>query len=216
MTTITLENTGKRYGRDWIFRKINYQFSQGKSYALLGPNGSGKSTLLQLIAGNQSPTEGAVKFYRNNQIIETEDAFRHISLCAPYMQLIEEFTLMEQLRFHFSFKTGMSGMTGIERMSGKTGIERICGILGLERHADKQIRHFSSGMKQRVKLCLAVLSEVPVVLLDEPATNLDEAGVKWYKDLLKNYLNDRLLIISSNRLEEYEMCGERILVEEYK
>lgn len=216
MTTITLENTGKRYGRDWIFRKINYQFSQGKSYALLGPNGSGKSTLLQLIAGNQSPTEGAVKFYRNNQIIETEDVFRHISLCAPYMQLIEEFTLMEQLRFHFSFKTGMSGMTGIERMSGKTGIERICGILGLERHADKQIRHFSSGMKQRVKLCLAVLSEVPVVLLDEPATNLDEAGVKWYKDLLKNYLNDRLLIISSNRLEEYEMCGERILVEEYK
>ena len=213
MTTITLENTGKRYGRDWIFRKINYQFSQGKSYALLGPNGSGKSTLLQLIAGNQSPTEGAVKFYRNNQIIETEDVFRHISICAPYMQLIEEFTLMEQLRFHFSFKTGMSG---IERMSGKTGIERICGILGLERHADKQIRHFSSGMKQRVKLCLAVLSEVPVVLLDEPATNLDEAGVKWYKDLLKNYLNDRLLIISSNRLEEYEMCGERILVEEYK
>ncbi len=163
MTTITLDNIGKRFGRDWIFRKINYQFISGKNYAVLGPNGSGKSTLLQLIACNQSPTEGAVRFSSNAANINADDIFRYISICAPYLQLIEEFTLSEQLRFHFSFKKSMDGMKENE----------IIELLGFQQHARKQIRHFSSGMKQRVKIALTVLSDTAVILLDEPATNLD-------------------------------------------
>lgn len=206
MTTITLDNIGKRYGRDWIFRKVNYHFTQGKSYAILGPNGSGKSTLMQLIAYNQSPSEGLVKFSDNNKSIEADDVFQHISICAPYLQLIEEFTLAEQLRFHFSFKKAIDGISDNEIMA----------LLGLQKHEHKQIRHFSSGMKQRVKLATSVFSDVPVVLLDEPATNLDAQGVAWYQELLEKYQKGRILIISSNRLEEYEMCGEKMNISEFR
>jgi len=131
---------------------------------------------------------------------------RHITLCAPYMQLIEEFTLAEQLQFHFSFKKAVQQLS----------VQQIIALLGMEQHAQKEIRYYSSGMKQRVKLCLALLTDASVLLLDEPATNLDEAGILWYRQLVRDYLNERLLIISSNRMEEYEMCGERILLSEYK
>lgn len=206
MITITLDNTGKRFGSDWVFRRVNFQFSAGKAYAILGPNGSGKSTLLQLISGYQTPTEGTVRFSNGTETIDAEDIFNKISLCAPYMQLIEEFTLLEQLRFHFSFKKRMEGFTEAAFID----------LLGMQAHASKQMRHFSSGMKQRVKLCLAILSDVPAVLLDEPATNLDEQGVEWYKRLLENYISGRLLIISSNRNEEHEFCNERIQLADYK
>ncbi|MDZ4844060.1 MAG: ABC transporter ATP-binding protein [Chitinophagales bacterium] len=204
--TITLDSAGKRYNRDWVFRKLTYRFASGNAYALLGPNGSGKSTLLQIIACSQSPSEGSVQFSNDNTTIATEDVFRHITLCAPYMQLIEEFTLAEQLQFHFSFKKAVQQLS----------VQQIIALLGMEQHAQKEIRYYSSGMKQRVKLCLALLTDASVLLLDEPATNLDEAGILWYRQLVRDYLNERLLIISSNRMEEYEMCGERILLSEYK
>jgi len=204
--TITLDNIGKRFGRDWIFRKINYQFSSGKSYAILGPNGSGKSTLLQLLACNQSPTEGAVKFASEAESIPAEDVFQHISLCAPYLQLVEEFTLREHLRFHFSFKKAIDGIRESAMIK----------LLTMEQHADKELRHFSSGMKQRVKLCLSVLTDAAVLLLDEPATNLDEQGMKWYKQLLQDHLKGRLLIVSSNRSEEHDMCAEKIMLMHFK
>jgi len=206
MITITLENIGKRFSHEWIFRRVNLQFSSGKSYAVLGPNGSGKSTLLQLIANNQSPTEGKLTFSNGENIVSSDDVFSQISLCAPYMQLIEEFTLREQFHFHFSFKKALEGFDE----------DAIQEMLGLRQHLNKQIRYFSSGMKQRVKLCLSILSDVPVVLLDEPATNLDENGIEWYKALLKNHINGRLLIISSNRKEEYALCEEQILLTDYK
>ncbi|HXH19199.1 MAG TPA: ATP-binding cassette domain-containing protein [Chitinophagales bacterium] len=204
--TIILDNTGKRFGREWIFRKINYQFSSGKSYALLGPNGSGKSTLLQLLACHLSPTEGTVTYATGRQPLDADDVFRHISLCAPYMQLIEELTLDEQVAFHFNFKKPLNGISP----------DALIELLGLTEHADKQLRYFSSGMKQRVKFCLALMTDVPVLLLDEPATNLDENGVNWYKMLLSEYRKERLLIIASNRAEEHEMCGEKILLTDYK
>ncbi len=206
MITITLENIGKRFGNDWIFRRVSFQFVSGKAYAILGPNGSGKSTLLQLISGYQTPTEGTVTFSNGTKTIGEEDIYNKISLCAPYMQLIEEFTLLEQLRFHFSFKKMMDGFSEAA----------IVDLLGLQAHSSKQIRHFSSGMKQRVKLCLAILSDVPAVLLDEPATNLDEQGIEWYRSLMEKYLKGRLLIVSSNRDEEHGFCNERIQLADYK
>lgn len=204
--TITVDSIGKRYNRDWIFRKLSARFESGKSYALLGPNGSGKSTLLQVIAGNLSPTEGTISYTNEATPIETENVFQQISICAPYMQVIEEFSLAEQLRFHFSFKRAVNNLSVLQLIS----------LLGMEQHAHKEIRHFSSGMKQRVKLCLALLTNAPVILLDEPATNLDEAGITWYRQLMKDYVKERLLIISSNRMDEYEMCGERIELSTYK
>lgn len=204
--TITLDSVGKRFGREWILKGLSYEFSSGNAYAILGPNGSGKSTLMQILAGNHSPSMGAVRYIQNGKPVSTEKIFQYLGFCAPYLQLIEELTLNEQLDFHFKFKQPLH----------KLNTPAIIDLLGLAKDADKQLKNYSSGMKQRVKLALSLLVDVPLILLDEPATNLDEEGINWYKALLHNYLHGRLLIISSNRSEEYEMCNFRLDVLQYK
>jgi ABC-type multidrug transport system ATPase subunit len=203
---ISLQNTGKRFNREWIFRKFNYEFVQGKSYAITGPNGSGKSTLLQIIAGATLHSEGTIswQFAVDNLQLANEKVYENISIAAPYLDLIEEMTANEFLSFHLSFKT----LT-------KPFIE-ILSAVGLEKAADKQIRYYSSGMKQRLKLAQAFFSNTSVLLLDEPTTNLDEDGIAIYKKLWKENTVNRLVIVSSNDKVEYQECGEVIGIGEYK
>ncbi len=247
---ISLQNTGKRFNREWIFRKFNYQFLQGKSYAITGPNGSGKSTLLQIIAGATLHSEGEISWQKaegnmqlavsNTQLVpqiggskkqiktlsqqqtenkkqqttnkrETrnekrtnEQPYQQISIAAPYMELIEEMTANEFLTFHSSFKTLTKSFT------------EILTTVGLEKAAEKQIRYYSSGMKQRLKLAQAFFSNTSVLLLDEPTTNLDEDGIAIYKKLWKENTTNRLVIVSSNDKVEYEECEEVIGIGGYK
>src|SRR3954469_20390031 len=108
---ITLEHISKRFQRHWIFKDINYSFSGNQAIAILGPNGCGKSTLLRIIAGMQSPSLGGVSFYHNDAVLAANDAFTHISFCAPGMEIVEELTLKEFLDFHFSFKPTLPYLT---------------------------------------------------------------------------------------------------------
>ncbi len=203
---IIVENTGKRFNRDWIFRNINYQFQQGTSYSITGPNGSGKSTLLQLIAGSVHLSEGNIQYSKNNFQFPTEEVYKHISIAAPYLEVIEEMTAKEFLHFHQTFKPFISSLN----------INQIIKIAGLEKAADKQIRFYSSGMKQRIKLAQAIFSEVPVLLLDEPCTNFDEAGYHLYYHLIKTYCSEKLVIVSSNDKAEYNFCTQNLQITDYK
>jgi ABC-type multidrug transport system ATPase subunit len=203
---ITLIDAGKRFNRDWIFRHLSYEFHTGHSYAITGPNGSGKSTLLQVIGGAVGPSEGRVNYEKAADVVPPEDVYKYISLAAPYLELIEEMTLPEFLDFHSAFKPFISPLD--------TG--SIVSLLGLDGAKHKQIRNYSSGMKQRVKLAQSIFSDTPVVLLDEPCTNLDEDGVLLYQRLIKNHCIDRLVIVSSNDRQEYEFCTERINIVDYK
>jgi len=203
---IELTNLGKRYNREWIFRNLSFQFDINKHYAITGPNGSGKSTLLQIIAGSAMYTEGEITYHHLDKTIEPEKIFKKISFAAPYLDLVEEMTLYEFLSFHGKMKNW------IDLFDTK----KIVFLLDLEKSAHKQLRYFSSGMKQRVKLAQAIFSDVPVVLLDEPTTNLDEEGIQLYKTLIENYCENRLVIISSNDKEEYSFCGECIDMMNYK
>ena len=199
---ISLQNLGKRFNREWIFRHLDYQFISGRSYAITGPNGSGKSTLLQLISGASMVSEGTV-LYEN---IKSENIFKQVSIAAPYLQLVEEMTLHEFLNFHSGLKTWIPSVT----------TARIISIIELEKAEHKQIRYFSSGMKQRVNLAQAIFSNVPVVLLDEPTTNFDEEGILLYNSLINNFCKSRLLIISSNDKQEYDFCDEVLDMKSYK
>jgi ABC-type multidrug transport system ATPase subunit len=203
---ILLSDAGKRYNREWIFRHLNYEFNRGTAYAITGNNGSGKSTLLQVIAGAVQHNEGKVDFIIDGEIIEAEQHHRYLSMAAPYLELPEEMTLTELLQFHQSFKSFLSSVT----------IASIIDILGLTQAANKQLRYYSSGMKQRVKLAQAIFSDVPVVLLDEPTTNLDAEGIELYHRLITNYCLSRLVIVSSNDESEYSFCNERMSVINYK
>lgn len=203
---VTLHNVSKRFDREWILKKVNYEFVAGQSYAVLGPNGSGKSTLMQLIAGNLTATDGNIEYGGAHGTILVDDIYQYLGICAPYLQLIEEFTLREQLEFHLRFKNLIGGVKA----------DDLVQLLMLEKAADKEIRNYSSGMKQRVKLALSLLSDVPMILLDEPATNLDADGVAWYRKLVDDHLGDRLLIVSSNRPDEYDFCTHQLQITDFK
>lgn len=216
--TIYLSDAGKRYNRDWIFRHFNYQFISGTSYAITGPNGSGKSTLLQCLSGGLMLNEGFMKV--NNRYPETsgvsrdpetsgvadENIYKEVSICAPYLELIEEMTLVEFLAFHQTFKSYLPGVT----------IDFVVTTIDLEKARNKQIRFFSSGMKQRVKLAQCIFSNTPIVLLDEPCTNLDSAGIALYHSLIKQYCGERLVVVSSNDEVEYSFCREVLRMQEIK
>lgn len=206
---ILLTKVGKRYNRDWIFRHLDYEFSPGNSYAITGPNGSGKSTLLQVIAGALVHTEGKLSYYpaaKANGNFDSANAYQYLSIAAPYLELIEEMTLHEFLDFHRHFKPFLNQLSNAE----------IASSVGLKTSLNKQIRYFSSGMKQRTKLAQAILSETPVVLLDEPCTNLDEEGIALYHSLIAAYGRNRLLIVSSNDRQEYDFCEKRLSILDYK
>jgi len=204
---IVLTGIGKKFTSEWIFRGISTTFDPGEAVAVLGRNGSGKSTFLQLVAGNIHPTAGKITYFLHGMPVSDAGIFRHLSLAAPYQELIEEFTLEEMLRFHFSFKPLMTDYT----------IPGIVNLLAFSQWKSKPIRKYSSGMKQRVKLVCGILSDTPLLLLDEPTTNLDKAGIEWYLELTGRYRKDRTVIVCSN-VEEAEsgFCSKRIRIEDYK
>jgi ABC-type multidrug transport system ATPase subunit len=228
---ITLNNVGKRFNREWIFRRFTYQFQLGKKYAVTGANGSGKSTLLQVIAGSLTHNEGTVEISNgqwamgnmqqatgneqwaiNNmqslkeQQTTNENFYQQISIAAPYLELIEEMTAKEMLLFHAQFKP----------LSNVLSTEEMLQTVGLQNTINKQIRYYSSGMKQRLKLAQAFFSNTPILLLDEPTTNLDADGIALYHHLINNYTANKLVIISSNDKQEYDFCEEVIGIGGYK
>jgi len=225
MMNIQLTNAGKRFNRDWIFRHINYTFDQGRSYAITGPNGSGKSTLLQTIAGAIASSEGTVEYrirntedgIRNlkagiseeeaaNRKLQTENVFNHLAIVAPYLEVIEEMNATEFLHFHASFKPLLSTIS----------IPEMLEVVGLKAARQKQIRFYSSGMKQRIKLAQAIFSDVSILLLDEPCTNLDASGYNLYHNMVNAYCRNKLVIVSSNDENEYNFCEEKLNILNYK
>lgn len=203
---ISLENISKRFQKHWIFKDISYSFTKPGAYALLGANGSGKSTLLRIISGMQNPSKGKVVFSNAETVIEQNKTFPFISFTAPGQEIIEELTLTEFLQFHFSFKKPLPGFD----------INHIIKLTGLESNANKPIGDYSSGMKQRVKLAQAIFSDTPILLLDEPCTNLDQQGVEQYTNWIEQYGKGRIVIVASNDVREYFFCKETIAVEGYK
>ena len=145
---VSLTDAGKRFNRDWIFRHFTYTFEQGNSYAIIGPNGSGKSTLLQVLSGAMQLSEGSSQWSIVSGQLPNEQVYKNVSICAPYLEVVEEMTLKEFLQFHHHFKPLLSSLS----------ISSIISIIGLEDAMNKQIRYFSSGMKQRVKLAQAIFS----------------------------------------------------------
>jgi ABC-type multidrug transport system ATPase subunit len=205
---IQFQEVSKRYRYEWIIRNMNYQFKANESYAVIGNNGSGKSTLMQMISGYLSPSFGKLLFSKNDRILDVNEVYKDISFVAPYIELVEEFTLSEAIDFHKRFKPFSKEIEKINPLD----------FLQLPKTAlNKPIQYFSSGMKQRLKLGLAFMSESPVLLLDEPTITLDREGISWYRNMLENYaFNQRLLIIASNVLEDIEGCNKVLEMKDLK
>ncbi|MBM3177012.1 MAG: ATP-binding cassette domain-containing protein [Bacteroidetes bacterium] len=210
--TIQITGLGKRFNRDWIFRNLSIELVSGSCTAVLGPNGSGKSTLLSVLWNQVPQSEGSFNYLKNGVQVEQDSIFNFITIAAPYLELPEELSLQEILDFHFRFKKPASGMS----------LETIQNIIGLVGTGEKPFREFSSGMKQRLKVGLALLSDASVTFLDEPTTNLDEQGIQWYQGLLQNSLKPglggilRTIVIATNTKEDYLPGTSVIQMNDYK
>ena len=207
MIKLTLQNAGKRFNREWIFRSLDLVLNHGDSLAILGANGSGKSTIARVMSGFMIPSEGKVKLEIEGVTIEDNSYYKYLSYVAPYLDLLEEFTLTEMLNFHRKFKPIVNNHS--------TAV--LINRLGMEKQANKILAQFSSGMKQRVKLLLAIMTSVPLTFLDEPTVNLDIQGIDWYRNLLDDYTDGRIIIVCSNHQNaEHDFCAQTHMVSDYK
>ena len=206
MLEIKLREASKRFQYEWIFKNITLDLAIGSKTAITGSNGSGKSTLLKCISGLIPTTEGKITYFLNGTQIPDAEIYQYLVISAPYLELPEEFTLIELLRFHFKFK----------RIFGNISFEEMMETMFLKEHQNKQISQFSSGMKKRLKIGLCFFSDAPFVLLDEPTSNLDERGINWYLDMVNNFGKERTILVCSNDAKEYNFCQNHINVEDYK
>ena len=202
---ITATGLGKRFQRDWIFRGLTRSFQPGSATAVLGPNGAGKSTLLNTISGQLLPTEGELTYTLGGRPVAVEDLPRQLAYAAPYLELLEELTLLELLQFHTQFKPLRLGVS----------LDKLIDLMYLENSRHQLVREFSSGMKQRLKLALALYADAPLLLLDEPTTNLDATRVAWYQEHVEATRAGRTVLLSTNVATEYAFCDEVLMVTDF-
>lgn len=207
MISISINGAGKKFMSQWIFKNLHFEISNGERISITGFNGSGKSTLLQVISGFQSLSEGAIAYKVQGSNIPDEKWYQHLSYAAPYIDLPEEYTFEELIRFQATFKPFHSGITGHELLKASE----------LEHIGGKAIKHFSSGMKQRVRLTLSICASSPLLLLDEPLSNLDERGAKWYHAMIDQYAREKTILVCSNNVQdEISFCNRQLNIQDYK
>jgi ABC-type multidrug transport system ATPase subunit len=205
--SIHINNLGKKFVNEWIFKDVSLTITPAEKLVILGANGSGKSTLLQSIASFLIPTKGEVVWKNENLVIEDDTIYKHLSMASPYMELIEDFTLTETINHQKQFKPFINNLSA----------EEIIKRIQLGHAADKYIKNYSSGMRQRVKLGLAILADCPVLLLDEPCSNLDANAITWYQNMITEFAQHKTILVCSNTVkEEYTFCSDKIEIEKFK
>lgn len=198
---IAFDGVSKRFGQTRILSGFSHEFTAGTAYHITGPNGSGKSTFLKLACGNLSPDKGHIVAEVNGRVLDPETWALQTAFCAPYIDLLEEFTAREQIVFHQSFKPLYAHADVMQEME----------TAGLGHALDRPLRQYSSGMRQRLKLILTFLSDCPLLLLDEPCSNLDEAGRGVYASLAERFTKGRLVLVASNNMhDEHFFCTETV------
>lgn len=198
---INIEHLSKRFVTNrWIIKNMNLQCSSNTIYGISGQNGSGKTTLISMMAGLLVPTQGKINWIHQDELLSEQEWFHHLNLAAPYADLFEYLTITELLDFHLKCKSFYDEMDAFQFLD----------VCYLQPNKHSTIKSLSSGMKQRLKLCLAILTQSDVILLDEPRSNLDANAQEWYQDLLVQYRRDRLIIIASNDAADFDLVDEVI------
>lgn len=205
---LVLDNLQKTFGKQHILQGITHTFAPGSKTVILGSNGSGKSTLIKILSGALEATENPPLFtpFGNAQPVPAAQLGQYVGFAAPYLSLNPLFSLDETLDFHAAFCPFPNNFSKTHWLE----------LAGLMPHRNKRISTFSSGMQQRVRLLLAIANTRPLLLLDEPLSNLDRAGYDFYGQLIATYLGERTVIVGSNyQAEEYAFCDQQILLEKH-
>jgi len=197
---LSIQKLSKAFNQNIVFSDLTFDVSSGSRFAITGSNGSGKSTLLKILSGGTLPSTGKISYTLQNRKIGEDQVYRYVHFVAPYNMVIEELTLHELFDLHQQ----------LGLLKGYSSFRGWLNLLQYPFDADKQIKVFSSGMKQRIKLGLALLDDRPLILLDEPGSNLDSQGKTWLETLVLQIPISSTLIIASNDPVEIGYCQKQI------
>jgi len=200
---LNAKNLSKTFdNKEWIYKNINLNIKNKSAIAITGRNGSGKSTLLKTLATIINPTNGTISFEINGIKIEQSKIVNYIGYVSPYLNLYEEFTAQEHIELYFKLK-GIN----YEVKKSKLLLQEFL----LDNTGTKYISQFSSGMKQRLKYILALITEPLILFLDEPFTNLDNQGIMIVENFISKHLDEhKAVIIASNDKRETNYCNNFI------
>lgn len=199
------ENISHSFNSGNIFRNVSFTVDKNSPLAITGSNGSGKSTLLKILSGLLSPVKGKVIISDSEKQIDIQVDKTTVSLYAPYINLYDELTGVENLRYFHRL-----------RFSQDTDYNLLLRKVGIENSAHKLYKSYSSGMKQRLRLAFAISGEPKILLMDEPTTNLDEAGSEIVNNVIQEQLNRGIIIIASNVSSDLKYCKSNLDIEDYK
>ncbi|MFO8232765.1 MAG: heme ABC exporter ATP-binding protein CcmA [Longimonas sp.] len=201
---LTARGIGQQFGRLVLFRDMDFALHAGTSVAVTGANGSGKSTLLRIVLGLLTPTVGEVQLQVDAEAVPRAERVQHMGLVAPYLGVYEALSARENL----SFLAQARSVPGAD--------DRIAAVLervGLTNRADDAVGTYSSGMQQRVKVAAALLHEPPILILDEPSTNLDAPGRAMVRAVQDEHVaQGGLLVVATNHASEAETCDRAIAI----
>lgn len=199
---LSIQKLSKAFNQRSVFHELTFNVPSGAKMAISGPNGSGKSTLLKILSGAMLPTSGRIEYTWHTSIVPEDIVYRYVHFVAPYNSVIEELSLLELFEMHQ--RLGL--------LKSFNHYKDWLSRLNYPFDTDRQIKTYSSGMKQRIKLGLALLDDRPLILLDEPGSNLDTQGKTWFYSLVKELKPEQTLIIASNEDAEIKLCTSVIQV----
>ncbi len=201
---VAAEAVSKKFNRRQVFADVSFEVAPGEVFGITGRNGSGKSTLLRIIGGLLTPSGGRMRYRHGDADVEAEKLYPHIGYAAPYLVLYEEFNAAENLALYARIR-------GVGLTAGE--IDGLLQRVGLPTDRRDPIRSFSSGMKQRMKLLFAIFHRPPLLLLDEPISNLDSEGMAVVYDLVAEQRKRGSVIIATNDAEDIQQCDRTFRVE---
>jgi len=201
MISLQVNNLTKYFGQRKVFKDLSFIVEDNSCLVVIGKNGSGKTTLLKILAGLYSPNEGEIKYNLGGKTIKKDQTKKFLSLVAPDLNLYDELTALENLKF----------LSKIQSLSfGEDDLLKKIHDAGLKGRENDLVGSFSSGMKQKLKYVFALLNQPKFLLLDEPSSNLDEDGIAYLERRISEQKKRGILILATNNKKETEY-GEKIL-----
>ena len=209
LTEIKCENLSKSYSGRTIFKDLSFNISSSQSLTVTGSNGSGKSTLIKVIANLIHSSKGNIIVKSDNMEVPRDKWFEKTGLLSPYLNLYDELTGFENLDFFYRLKAK-------DRSYSHDRIDHVLHKVNLYEKRNELLKNYSSGMKQKLKLAFAVLHEPEILLLDEPRSNLDKAGIDMIYEVSAEQKKKGILIIATNDEDDKELCDSILSIEDYK
>ncbi|MFA6456737.1 MAG: ABC transporter ATP-binding protein [Bacteroidota bacterium] len=206
--TFKSENITKLYNRRMIIENVTFSLNEGISFAITGKNGSGKSTLIKILCGVLSPTKGSMELTVDGTLVPYPDYYPYIGLVSPYLNMYEEFSAEENLSFMARVRN--LGPAAVERG------EMLLKEFGIFEHRKKEVRFYSSGMKQRLKYCAALLHQPALLVLDEPSSNLDQYGIEAVRKFMTLQKQHGTLIFATNDRDDLQYADTVFSIENGK